>query len=41
MVVFDVMPTEPEDPPVLIPVEDHVAEDPLEVPHRYPERVRH
>ena len=42
--IHDVMPTEkhqPEDLPVLVPAEDHVAEDPEEVPRRYPLRVRH
>ena len=42
--ILDVMPSEehqPEDPPVQIPAEDQVAEDLVEVPRRYPERVRH
>ncbi|KAL5477285.1 hypothetical protein EMCRGX_G024058 [Ephydatia muelleri] len=42
--IHDVMPTEKRQPrnlPVLVPVGDHVAEDPEEVPRRYPLRVRH
>ena len=42
--IHDVMLTEkhqPEGLPVLVPAEDHVAEDPEEVPRRYPQRVRH
>ena len=39
--ILDVMSTEPEDPPVLVPVEDHVAEDPVDVPRRFPEHVGH
>ena len=31
---------QPEEPPVQIPAEDHVADDLVEVPRRYPDRVR-
>ena len=39
--ILDLMPTEEHQTPVLVPVEDQVAEDPVEVPRRYPQRVRH
>ena len=39
---FDVhVRAQPEDPPVPNPAEDHVAEDPVDVPSRYPEWGRH